>query len=141
MKPFRNTGIEGGYASLDYQNYLLGLRRSINYRARVTGEKTSKWHSSRSTKEPASKSIVNPFPKGGVALKAKAALLQYEESPGKHGGRYVNANLLRAGLIQQTKKPTREGSDMVFGDEYKITEAGREYLAALKAPVVREQIR
>jgi hypothetical protein len=138
MKAFRHTGIEGGYGSLQTQNWLLGLRRSQQSMSRLTSEQPAKWYS-RQKNEPDAKVIVSPFPKGTHTTPLKALLLQYEKSDGKFGGRAMTATLLKARLIRQIKKPTRSGSDMDFGDEYQITKAGRDYLQSLKAPCVKEQ--
>lgn len=134
MKKFRNTGIEGGYGSLDSQNYLLRLRRRIQQLGKKTGESSSHLHAQRKF-EPPSKQL----PHLGLNTKHTATLLQYDKEKGYHGGRSTTYTLVKKGFLKQIKPPSRVTSWDIFGAVFEITEEGRAYVELLKSPVVPHQ--
>ena len=139
-KAFRNSGIEGGYGSLATQNFWLNQRRYINRLGRVTGEKTAKHHQQCLGIGPAVKELPKPFPKGTHVQELKAILLQFEQATGPaFFGTWSRCEILRtAGLLEMTKPPTAMrscdgGKGYGIGAEYILTDAGRDYIRALKA--------
>lgn len=140
MKAFRNTGIEGGYASLATQNYLLGLRRQIQRGARVTGQAAPRLHS-RGAKEPTAKTVADPFPKRSSRAKLTALLLKYADCAGAHGNWSDKQKLLEVQLIRELRKPDHEYAyRYCTGGHYEITAKGRAYIDLLMAPCVKEQM-
>ena len=141
-KAFRNTGIEGGYGSLATQNWLLGLRRSINRAGRVTGERADRFrHATQSSKfDPPVKTIDNPF-RGRNTLHLKALMLKYAEivGPTIQGTWNKNIRLQDAGFIRMVTGPNCKQSNgrnqppSWLGATFEITDKGRAYVKQLMA--------
>lgn len=135
-KAFRNTGIEGGYASFSTSCWLAGQQRDAARRADQEGDKSIRWNISAAKPKPVKDSKSWRFEPD---VKARAVLMKYAETgePGCFGTWTQNKYLYGVGLTNMTKPPSRWVKNAAecypMGAHFQITGRGQQYIEWLKS--------
>jgi len=137
-KPFRNNGVEGGYGSIETQNWLYNAHRSQRRAAKAMGEEPKRWNISAAKEKPVKVETKWRF---DPDMDQRASLLAYAQTdePSFHGKWASNMALYGNRLIDLMTPPTRWAPQGSFrgpyglGAKFQITGRGRDYVEWLKA--------
>lgn len=137
-KPFRNNGVEGGYASFGTSCWLAGQQREASRRATKERDVSIRWNISAAKEKPVKDSAswrFEPDPKCKAVLLAYAA----DGKPAMHGSWLNSLHLWGRGLIELVKEPNKwlhfgeHEQPKGLGALFVISGRGRQYIDWLKA--------